>query len=377
MQTNQILAAINQPKSKQTTAHAAQLANIYKLLKEIKPDINGIELQDTVLYFGRETETKWLYSGDLRTSRTIINNKGTELPAKQFCITTTYGGSYKFTVPVDNSFFVAVCTLLGINAEFISPVPAAALDVKESIFVEAGVIDAINKAAKFVLKADKSWDRPGLQGVLLEISGGFLTVVGCDAHRLYKSAPFKCNGMDQQIIIKPGLGKLLQPKNSNSIEIQTISGLNEYNKPVISSVSINQTIFETIDAKYPDYAAVIPNYDQFMEFETKEFINQVKKVLPAANKTTNQIVFHLNGSINLKTQDLDFGNEMQSDMRYISKDFKDTDIGFNGKYLLTSLSAFKSDKLRMYSAGNPNRAAIFTEDQQKEIVLLMPVMLNA
>lgn len=376
MQTNQILTAIGQPKNKQTTAHAAQLANIYKLLKEIKPDINGIELQDTVLLFGRETE-------EIRVNywnnefKLIVHNKGTELPAKQFCITTTYGGSYKFTVPTGNAFFVAVCTLLNINSEFISPVPAAALDVKESIMVESGVIEAINKAAKFVNKPAYDWDRPGLQGVLLEISGGFLTVVGCDAHRLYKSAPFKCNGTDQQIIIKPGLGKLLQPKNSNSIEIQTISGLNEDKKPIISSVSINQTILDCIDAKYPDYAAVIPEYDQYMEFETKEFINQAKKVLPAANKTTNQIVFHLNGSINLKTQDLDFGNEMQSDMPYISKDFKDTDIGFNGKYLLTSLSAFKSDKLRMYSGGNPDCAAIFTADQQKEIVLLMPVMLNA
>lgn len=376
MQTNQILAAINQPKSKQTTAHAAQLANIYKLLKEIKPDINGIELQDTVLLFGRETEEKRVNYWN-NEFKLIVHNEGTKLKAKQFNVTTTYGGSYKFTVPVDNSFFVAVCTLLNINSEFISPVPAAALDVKESIFVEVGVIDAINKAAKFVLKADKTWDRPGLQGVLLEISGGFLTVVGCDAHRLYKSAPFKCNGMDQQIIIKPGLGKLLQPKNSNSIEIQTISGLNEDNQPIISSVSINQTILACIDEKYPNYAAVIPDYDLYMEFDAKEFVKQVKKVLPAANKTTNQIVFHLNGSINLKTQDLDFGNEMQSDMPYISKDFKDTDIGFNGKYLLTSLSAFKSDKLRMYSGGNPNRAAIFTADQQKEIVLLMPVMLNA
>lgn len=375
MQTNQILAAIKQPKNKQTTAHAAQLANIYKLLKEIKPDINGIELQDTVLLFGRETEVKWLRYGDQSSKREIINHKGTELKAKQFCITTTYGGSYKFTVPVGNSFFVAVCTLLGINAEFINPVPAAALDVKESIFVEAGVIDAINKATKFV---SKDGYRPALTGICLDIKNGELIVVATDAHRLYKSAPFKCNGMDQQIIIKPGLGKLLQPKNSNSIEIQTISGLNEYNKPVISSVSINQTIFETIDAKYPDYPAVIPDYDLYMEFETKEFINQVKKVLPAANRVTQQIVFHLNGSINLKTQDLDFGNEMEADMAYISKNFPDMDYGLRGKQLLSCLDAFKgSDKLKMYHNGNPNRAAIFTEDQQKEIVLLMPVMLNA
>lgn len=376
MQINQILAAINQPKNKQTTAHAAQLANIYKLLKEIKPDINGIELQDTVLLFGRETE-------EIRVNywnnefKLIVHNKGTELPAKQFCITTTYGGSYKFTVPTGNAFFVAVCTLLNINSEFICPPSAPVEYVKESIFVDAGVIDAINKAAKFVLKTDKSWDRPGLQGVLLEISGGFLTVVGCDAHRLYKSAPFKCNGTDQQIIIKPGLGKLLQPKNTNSIEIQVLSEIKE-GKAVIPAVSINQTIFEIIDAKYPDYAAVIPEYDQFMEFETKEFINQVKKVLPAANKTTKQVVFHLNGSINLKTQDLDFGNEMQSDMPYISKNFPDMDMGLRGKQLISCLAAFSGvDKVRMYSAGNPNRAAIFTADQQKEIVLLMPVMLNA
>lgn len=374
MQTNQILTAIGQPKNKQTTAHAAQLANIYKLLKEIKESISGIELTDTVLYFGRETEVKWLRYGDQSSKREIINHKGTELNAKQFHISTTYGGSYKFTVPVDNSFFVAVCTLLGINAEFINPVPAAALDVKESIFVDAGVIEAINKAAKFVAKDDY---RPSMQGVLLDIKGGEMFVVATDAYRLYKSAPLKCKAKDQQIIIKPGLGKLLQPKNTNSIEIQVLSEIKE-GKAVIPAVSINQTILACIDAKYPDYPAVIPNYDQFMEFETKEFINQAKKVLPAANKTTNQIVFHLNGSINLKTQDRDFGNEMEADMAYISKNFPDMDYGLRGKQLLSCLDAFKgSDKLKMYHNGNVNRAALFTTGKGNETVLLMPVMLNA
>jgi len=111
-----------------------------------------------------------------------------------------------------------------------------------------------------------------------------------------------------------------------------------------------------------------------MEFNREQMIKNVNKVLPYANKSTNLVSFHLNGQIDLHTQDIDFSFECDATMPYIRKDFKDTDIAFNGKFLNEALSIFKSNTVNMYSEGQATKAAIFTDNTDS--VLLMPLMLN-
>jgi DNA polymerase III sliding clamp (beta) subunit (PCNA family) len=76
----------------------------------------------------------------------------------------------------------------------------------------------------------------------------------------------------------------------------------------------------------------------------------------------------------MSASDIDFGFECAKEMSYINKNFIDTDIAFNGKFLIEGLNIFKSKEISMYSEGNPSKAAIFTDEV--ETVLLMPLLLN-
>ena len=127
-------------------------------------------------------------------------------------------------------------------------------------------------------------------------------------------------------------------------------------------------------AKFPDYRVVIPEYEGKMVFEREQFTAGVKKVLPFSNKYTSQIVFHLNGSIGMKAMDVDFAFECEAEMPYQEKTFEDTDISFNGKYLLQIMDTFKkSEQLTMLSEGQPTRAGIFTDGI--DTVLAMPLII--
>ena len=73
-------------------------------------------------------------------------------------------------------------------------------------------------------------------------------------------------------------------------------------------------------------------------------------------------------------QYVDFSFETEKTIKYISKDFIDTDISFNGKFLIECLSTFKASELSMYHNGSPFEGAIFTDGIDN--CLLMPLMLN-
>ena len=77
---------------------------------------------------------------------------------------------------------------------------------------------------------------------------------------------------------------------------------------------------------------------------------------------------------NLTAQDVDFSLESKAQMNYLKKTCPDTDIAFNGQFLVTAMAAFKEDKIKMFTDGKSTQAAIFTN--QKDNVLIMPLMLN-
>ena len=104
-------------------------------------------------------------------------------------------------------------------------------------------------------------------------------------------------------------------------------------------------------------------------------IANVKKLLPYSNKSTGQVNLHLNGSIAMHCEDVDFSFRCDADMPYLSKIFDDTDIAFNGKFLNTCLTTFKEENVKMFTDGSSTKAAIFTNDTDN--VLLMPLMLNS
>jgi DNA polymerase III sliding clamp (beta) subunit (PCNA family) len=131
---------------------------------------------------------------------------------------------------------------------------------------------------------------------------------------------------------------------------------------------------EFTGANFPNYKVVMPDYENYMAFDRAEMMQEIKKVLPSANRSTNQVSFHLNGSIELAAQDVDFSFESTGKLPYIKKTFPDTDIAFNGKMFCECLAAFKDSTLKMYTEGRPDRCILL--QNSNETVLLMPLLLN-
>jgi len=274
----------------------------------------------------------------------------------------TIAGNYRFFVPMDNKFYYEVCDLLKLPYTVKG---AENLDVKESIVIETAIFGNLDKAIKFVSKDDL---RPAMTGVCVAIENNTAQIVSTDAHRMYYSPLYECSKKEKtQFIIPTDKAKEISKIqfNDSIVEIQVLSE----NKIIIAGKTI-----DLIDARFPDYKVVIPEYNTFMEFEKKPFIENVKAVMPFANKVTNQVTFHLNGSISLFSQDVDFGFESAREIPYVSKTFADTDIAFNGKFLVDAISIFKDKNVKMYSEGKSTRAAIFSNGIDN--VLVMPLMIG-
>jgi len=282
---------------------------------------------------------------------------------------TTDKGSYSFYLPVNNAFYYAACRLLNISFEM-AGVETIDKTVLHTFITWPWHIENIKKAFACVSKDNL---RPAMTGVCLDFKKEGLQIVATDAHRMYYSQRMNCEGIkeDTRIIIAPeGVKALCRLKMAQDTPL-TITVYND------NTASFNGCEVRLIDARFPDYPVVIPQYDNYMAFDKDSFAANVKKVIPYANKATNQVNFHLNGNIALHSEDIDFAFECDAEMPYNSKNFEDLDIAFNGKFLLDTMATFKEKELKMYHCGGSNgqsKAAIFTNDNDS--VLVMPIYLN-
>lgn len=360
MKTTQILKALNLVSNQYTRNHCSKLADIFSLLKEIKKDITEVLLLESELvYIGKTTEIKYR---NREIVKEIVSN-GIEMKGQKIQVTFTKG-VYTFTLPTDNEFYFAVCELLEITGAKKETVKETVL---QSISVDANIIKAIGKAAKFVSKDNF---RPAFTTICLHFKDGKVKVVATDAHRLFYSRDFLADNVgEMKVLIASNFAEISKIKvdKTDTLPLLTIDLTNE-NKAIIGGVKCE--LLSNID--YPNYEQVIPSYKDAMQFDKKSLIAGIKEVLPYSNKST--VIFHLNGAIQMMAQDVDFSFETEKTIKYISKDFIDTDIAFNGKFLIECLSTFKASELSMYHNGSPFEGAIFTDGIDN--CLLMPLMLN-
>jgi DNA polymerase-3 subunit beta len=136
-----------------------------------------------------------------------------------------------------------------------------------------------------------------------------------------------------------------------------------------------------IDARYPDYNAVIPiDNPNNMVVNRADFQNSLKRIAIYANKTTNQVVLDVtDGSLTISAQDLDFSNEATEQMA-CAFDGTPMKIAFNARFLAEMLGILGSEEVKM-ELSTPSRAGILTpveaDNTNREILMLvMPVMLN-
>jgi len=268
-------------------------------------------------------------------------------------------GSYTFPVMTGNSFYREVCLAI----EF----PVIELEkpkvVREFTF-PAEVLSAIRTAVRFCSDDDL---RPAMTGVALEIHKNKLTVVATDAHRLFKSRPFKVSGPagTYNYLIPSSAVKKLPKVVKEYFTLSELTGL---------KVEMLGSTIGIIDAKFPNWKVVMPtDYEGVVKFNRTNMIDKVKEVSVYSNKSTNQVNFYFNGEIQLSSQDVDFSFESIARMNYKEKTMHDLTIAFNGKFMAEALASFKTQDVT-FQAATPTKAALLSDGI--DTVLLMPLMLN-
>lgn len=126
-----------------------------------------------------------------------------------------------------------------------------------------------------------------------------------------------------------------------------------------------------IDARYPDYNAVIPkDSPNIAVLDKTDLIDNLKYAMLTANSTTSQIVLNFtNDSVKMTSKDVDFGKSFESEVQCNSYNGEPLDISFNGLFTDTICKAIESDTLS-FAMSTPNRGAVINGEY-----LLMPVIL--
>jgi len=238
--------------------------------------------------------------------------------------------------------------------------------------------EMLSKAfAKTLFATSNDELRAAMQGVYMQIEASSIIFVATDAHKLVKYT-FNTSTNDKIesfIIPKKGLTLLKNAlKDDETVELA-------YNKKnAFFSFGDTEVMIRLIDAKYPDYNAVIP-YDNanLLSLDRAEFQSSLRRIAIYANKSTNQVVLNISdGSLTVSAQDLDFSNEATEQMT-CEYDGDAMNIGFNAKFLGEMLQVINTDQIQL-KLSTPNRAGILVPAEQDEneelLMLVMPVMLG-
>jgi DNA polymerase III subunit beta len=263
--------------------------------------------------------------------------------------------------------------LAGENGSDFPAIPEA--DSVDTVKISSG---ALGKAiTKTMFAASNDELRPAMTGVYFQIDFNKLVCVATDAHKLVKFTSHELVGevVTSFIVPRKALNLLKNALPGGDTVVLSFNKANAF-----FSFGDIKMVCRLIDARYPDYNAVIPvENPNNLSVSRPDFANSMKRIAIYANKTTNQVILDLSDkSLTISAQDLDFSNEATEQMtcNYEGTPMR---IAFNAKFLGEMLASMESDEAKM-EFSTPSRAGILLPAEQNAneeiLMLVMPVMLN-
>lgn len=303
------------------------------------------------------------------------------IPAKILVDTLKTLAEQPLTFDIDEKTFGVEITsdrgkykLTGENGDDFPRIPAAE-NVTELGMPSAMLNRAINKTL-FAVSNDEL--RPAMTGVYFQLDADGITFVATDAHKLVRYRRTDSVVQDPASFIVPRKALSLLKSSLPNDDTQVSLSYNSSNA-FFGFDNVN-LICRLIDARYPDYNAVIPKDNpNLLTINRAEMLNTLKRVMIFSNKTTHQVLLKVAGSdLQVSAQDLDFSNEASE---RLDCDYKgdDMEIGFNARFLLEMLNVLDNEEVKV-ELSTPTRAGILLppdgDEHEDLLMLVMPVMLN-
>ncbi len=324
---------------------------------------------------------------DLETSiktELQVTSEGTgtvAVPAKILLETLKALPDQPITIAIDDSNYGVEITstygkykLAGENGQDYPNIPTPE-EGMDAIKLNTSILsNAINKT---LFAASNDELRPAMTGIYVQVDFNSLTFVATDAHKLVK---YSFSEIPSEVSTS-----FIIPKRA----LQLLKNALPEDKDIHFSFDKSNAFFQTdhllmacrlIDARYPDYNAVIPTENpNHLSVPRSDFHNSVKRIAIYANKTTNQVILSMkDGSLTISAQDLDFSNEATEQLP-CSYEGDPLTIGFNARFLIEMLQVLETDDVKL-ELSTPTRAGILLPGEETEneeiLMLVMPVMLS-
>ena len=237
------------------------------------------------------------------------------------------------------------------------------------------LIECINKTL-FAVSNDTL--RPAMTGVFFELGQEGLSFVATDAHRLvqFRRTDATSSAKDGFVVPKKPLQQLRSVLAADETPLQlSYNGSHLF----VSNDRLSMSC-RLIDARFPDYKAVIPKDNPYrLSIDRGLFLSALRRVGIFANKTTNQVLLDIAGnSLQLSAQDVDFSYEGKETLpcSYSGEDMK---IAFNAKLMQEMVNNLDGEEI-VLELSTPTRAGIFRPSEKSEnedvLMLLMPLMVG-
>ena len=263
--------------------------------------------------------------------------------------------------------------LAGENGNDFPRIPDA--DGVDTVTIPSTVLDQVISKTLFATSNDDL--RPAMTGVFFQVDFSNIIFVATDAHKLVR---YTFENIKSEVATS-----FIVPKKTLNLLKSTLSAGGEvelsFNKAnAFFTFGDVRLVCRLIDARYPDYNAVIPTDNpHLLSISRGDFLSSLKRIAIYANKTTNQVVLNIDeGSLTVSAQDLDFSNEATEQLP-CSYDGEPMSIGFNAKFLIEMLNVLDSDDVK-FQLSSPTRAGILLPTDVGEgediLMLVMPVMLS-
>lgn len=303
------------------------------------------------------------------------------VPAKILVDTLKALPQQPITFNVDDSNFGIEITsaygkykLAGENGDDFPQIPQAD-EVDEINLSAVNLLEGINKTL-FATSTDEL--RPAMTGVFFQVDFSKLIMVATDAHKLVKFSMSDVTGEVTSSFIIPKKALNLLKGALPSTDEQVAMSFNKAN--AFFTVGNTTLVCRLIDARYPDYNAVIPvENPNVLSISRTDLQNSLKRIVIYANKTTNQVILNIaDGSLTISAQDLDFSNEATEQMA-CSYDGDALQIGFNAKFLIEMLGVLETDEVKLEMSTSTRAGILVPAEEvpgQDILMLVMPVMLS-
>ena len=210
-----------------------------------------------------------------------------------------------------------------------------------------------------------------LNGLLLEVNGNTLSLVGTDGHRLSYTSTQLAQSHEKQEIILPRktVIELIKLLNDNDELVSIEVGSNQANF-AFSGIRI---ISKVIDGKFPDYTRVIPTgYKNTFSIERLTLLLAMQRASILSNEKYRGIRMVL-GTDSLRLISSNSEQEEAEEELEISYPGDALDIGFNVTYMIDVLTNVDSETVNFSFADANSSCLVTLPDDANYKYVVMPM----